>query len=261
MKLLLLAVCCGLLSKPEVVSTELLCDASVIEAGRPVRVGVMFHMRPGWHVYWANPGDAGLPTSVKFNVPKGFVVSELSWPTPVVFSQGGGVTGHGYSGTVLLFATLTPPATLSGPVLIQADASWLMCNDDQCLPGSAKLQLELPVGKAVVAANAAVFEQWQRRVPVETEGSPLRTRTAREGEGRYAIELTWAGPAGRAVSFHPQPEEGMNVTDVAADGRRIAFRVERLKGVTSTSSTLSAVIGFTDAVGERRGVRLAIDLR
>ena len=28
---------------------------------------------PGWHGYWLNPGDAGLPMDVKWQLPAGFV--------------------------------------------------------------------------------------------------------------------------------------------------------------------------------------------
>src|SRR5262250_2054351 len=34
--------------------------------GRVARVGVLFTLDPGWHVYWRNPGEAGLPTRLAF---------------------------------------------------------------------------------------------------------------------------------------------------------------------------------------------------
>ena len=43
------------------VQAELLSDVSAIQPGKPFWLGVHLTVDPGWHVYWKNPGDAGLP--------------------------------------------------------------------------------------------------------------------------------------------------------------------------------------------------------
>ena len=105
-------------------------------AGAPFKVGVLFRIAPEWHIYWKYPGDAGLATEVKFELPKGFVAGELRWPLPQSFLQPGDVTGYGYSDEVMLTAEVTPPKDL--PVgeefAIRAKASWLSCRDI-CRPG------------------------------------------------------------------------------------------------------------------------------
>ena len=37
---------------------------------------------PGWHGYWLNPGDAGLPMDVQWQLPKGLAVGALRYPVP-----------------------------------------------------------------------------------------------------------------------------------------------------------------------------------
>ena len=37
---------------------------------------------PGWHGYWLNPGDAGLPMDVKWQLPTGFSAGPLRYPVP-----------------------------------------------------------------------------------------------------------------------------------------------------------------------------------
>src|SRR5262249_49322754 len=59
---------------------RLVAGATTIEAGKQVEGGVLLALRPGWHVYWLNPGDAGLPTSVRWTMPDGFTVGALRWP-------------------------------------------------------------------------------------------------------------------------------------------------------------------------------------
>src|SRR6476659_11270819 len=47
-------------------------------------VELAIHMRPaaGWHGYWQNPGDAGLPMDVKWQLLTGFSVGPLRYPVP-----------------------------------------------------------------------------------------------------------------------------------------------------------------------------------
>ena len=54
--------------------------------------------------------------------------------------------GNGYDGDLLLPVTITPPADLqpNSNVELQVAAEWLMCQDE-CVPGNAKLSLQLPV--------------------------------------------------------------------------------------------------------------------
>ena len=54
-------------------------------------VELAIHMRPapGWHGYWQNPGDAGLPMDVKWQLPKGFAAGPLRYPVPVAADRRG----------------------------------------------------------------------------------------------------------------------------------------------------------------------------
>ena len=64
------------------VSAELLSENFEIEPGRQFTVGLLLKMDPGWHVYWKNPGDSGLPTTIDWGLPEGFKVENLKWPAP-----------------------------------------------------------------------------------------------------------------------------------------------------------------------------------
>src|SRR5580698_5262682 len=134
---------------PQHVHTQLLADVSAIEPGKPFRLGIKFTIDPGWHIYWTNPGDAGLPTRVKFDLPDGFSASDVQYPTPLRIEQPGNIVMFGYEDSVLLFATITPPAQLpqdfSGK--FSASASWLVCSD-VCIPGKSQDSISLPMSAA-----------------------------------------------------------------------------------------------------------------
>ena len=92
------------------VTARIVSDASAIDRASSFRLGVELVPEPGWHVYWRNPGEAGLATEVVFELPAGFAADQLQWPVPVVFEQPGGLIGYGYKKPVVLAATVTSAA-------------------------------------------------------------------------------------------------------------------------------------------------------
>src|SRR5271157_383172 len=130
------------------VVAQVVVEQTSILPGKPFTAGVSLRMDPGWHVYWKNPGDSGLPTKVSWEMPAGFTAGALQWPVPERFETQGLVT-YGYSGKVLLLAVITPPPSLpaSQAVTLRANAEWLACTIE-CTPGKAALGISLPVGPA-----------------------------------------------------------------------------------------------------------------
>jgi thiol:disulfide interchange protein DsbD len=122
-------------------------------------------MEPGWHTYWRNPGDSGLPTRVRWTLPEGFVAGEIRWPYPVRFVSGP-VVSYGYTGEVLLPVEIRVPATATGSEAhLLARVEWLECQE-ACLPGKAELSLTLPVrAGARPSRAAAAFGEARRRLP------------------------------------------------------------------------------------------------
>ncbi|MDB5297274.1 MAG: dsbd3, partial [Phycisphaerales bacterium] len=111
------------------VTAAVVADVAAVAPGKPFRVGVRLTVSPGWHVYWQNPGDAGLPTVVELRLPPGFAHKPFGFPTPVRFDQPGDVVGFGYEGELMVVAEVTPPADLplGRPVRVSAEADWLVC--------------------------------------------------------------------------------------------------------------------------------------
>ncbi len=255
------------------VEPRLVVSTAHVEAGKPFLLGVLFHIQRGWHVYWHNPGDAGLPTSVRWILPEGFTSGPLRWPVPERFDQPGGVVGYGYDDTLLLSATVTPPATLAqgAPVALRADAGWLAC-EKLCLRGKKTLELSVgpPAGGKDGAADAALFEDWAKKLPVDAEaGSAPVALAARGGVprdggiGTVTVTLDWK-EAPRAVEWFPPSDPALDVEEARSrtDGSRtqLTFRAKRLAGEETESAPLDSVVAYTDAGGMRRGIRVPISL-
>lgn len=136
--------------------------------GKEVQTAFRLELDTGWHTYWLNPGEGGMKISVTWELPAGWTAGELEHPVPKRFKTGE-LAGFGYEGTVILPVKLTPPAGFSGPVKLKGKISWLTCNDDQCLPGKAELELSLNAGAPAATDEAKAIEHALKKIPRPTE--------------------------------------------------------------------------------------------
>src|SRR3972149_1717831 len=155
---------------PSPVKVELLTDVVNVKPGGAFILGVLFRIKPGWHIYWKNPGDSGLPTSVMFALPDAFSVGQLRWPVPARFYRSGDIVDYGYAESVMVSAKVKAPAELSSSsiVPIHANVSWLSC-EKICIPGHANLELKLPVSEMPAPVNGELFAQWEEHLPSDSE--------------------------------------------------------------------------------------------
>ncbi len=125
---------------------HLVSDVSAVAAARTFKLGVLLDMKEGWHTYYKEPGDAGMKTSIDWQLPPGFKASEIIWQKPQKFIEAG-ITTYGYHDKVLLAAVITPPAAFKPAdktFVFKAKVKWLSCKDI-CLPGQGDVSLTLPV--------------------------------------------------------------------------------------------------------------------
>lgn len=132
--------------------------------GVPVQTAFRLVLDKGWHTYWLNPGEGGMKISVTWELPAGWTAGELEHPVPKRFKTGG-LPGFGYEGTVIFPVKLTPPAGFSGPAKLKGKISWLTCNDDQCLPGEAALELSLDAGTPAATAGTKAIDEALKKIP------------------------------------------------------------------------------------------------
>lgn len=137
----------GLRTPPDLVRASLVTEPAAVAGAQPFTLAVRMQIKPGWHVYWRNPGDSGLPPEVTWTLPAGFNAGAIRWPAPERIPIAT-LMNYGYEGEVTLLVPVTPPPSLdpASPVRIQAKLTYLVC-ETECVPGSADLGLTLPVGE------------------------------------------------------------------------------------------------------------------
>ena len=160
---------------------QLLLSANPARPGDTIWAGVDLKMDAGWHTYWKNPGDSGIATTIKWDLPPGVTAGEIQRPLPEKLPPAE-VTTYGYEHEVMLLAPLTLATNLTpGPLVLKADVSWLECKE-QCVPGKASIEATLNIGSETkTSADAAMIESWKDKVPNALTGSDWNVRAWWEG--------------------------------------------------------------------------------
>lgn len=168
------------------IEAALFAETRAPAPGEDVRIAIRMTPEPGWHGYWINPGDSGLPMSVEWEAPAGVGFGELSHPAPTLLDIQG-IASYVHEGPFTLLATMTMPSGLQqGTALpITANLNWLACSDTLCVPESASLSTTLRVGEgAPDAQGAAVIRDAALALPDPLSGATY----ARQG-GEWMIDI------------------------------------------------------------------------
>jgi thiol:disulfide interchange protein DsbD len=206
-----------------------------------VKLALAFKLKPGWHIYWKNPGDAGLPPQVMAAPP--VTLGAISFPPPEFFSQGG-VGAYVLSGHVILPFTA---AGVGGKRLV-VQARWLVCSDI-CIPEQAAFTLTLNGG---ASAEAGLFPTAPSTVP-----SPYPAHFTPDGT------LSLAGVTAAQVKSARFFPESANVLmndlpqplSFNADGLRL-----QLPLTGPARASLSGVLELTDPSGQMLALALSATL-
>jgi DsbC/DsbD-like thiol-disulfide interchange protein len=164
-------------------------------------VGIRLEMEKGWHTYWRNPGDAGLPTRVTWDLPEGLTAGEIRWPYPARFSTGP-ILSYGYEHEVMLLVEVRVPPTIgAGQLRLSGRVDWLECQQT-CLPGKADVVLTLPVRAATAPGpHAALFGEARRRLPAKDPA--WRFSLSPPVHGLSLVVRPPRGQVVRAAYFYP----------------------------------------------------------
>ncbi len=188
-------------------TVTLVSDTDAVQSGRPLHLGLRFRLAPGWHIYWQNPGDAGIAPELALTLPAGAAAGQIEWPTPERLPEGPVMT-YSYRGDITLPLRVTPG---SGPLEVTAKADWLVC-DKVCVPEEGSFQLSLPPGQPAPSAEAPLFAAAAQRTPVPSpfaaSVAPDATLAlAGDGLSPLTVREAWFFPdaAGAIDQAAPQP--------------------------------------------------------
>ncbi len=190
----------------EPVKAHLVSEVESIQPGASFHVGLLLEMEKGWHTYWLNPGDSGLPTTVAWDLPPGFVPGGIQWPYPNRLGTDT-IVNFGYEQEVLLITEIKASQMIKPDetIRISARVDWLVCKDE-CLPGHADLVMDLPVKNAASADSrwAIKFAEARKKLPISLMDWGIQVFT--DGD-QATIRITspfWFESDFTHISFFPE---------------------------------------------------------
>ena len=219
-------------------TATLITDTDAIAPGQAFQAALRLRLAPGWHVYWRNPGDAGIAPELAFTLPAGAAAGDIMWPAPLRLPEGSLVT-YGYTGDVVLPVTLTGAAGA-----VQLQANWLICQT-LCVPEDATLTLDLPAGTAAPSAQAPLFAvNIPRPTPWPARFGPDGTlRVDGAGFTPASVASAWFAPLWPDQISNAAPQ----TLSLAADGLTLTLTPA---AKFQPDTPLEGVLTLTDSRGQ-----------
>lgn len=153
---------------------ELISERSAATPGDQFLAAVKLDIDPGgWHVYWRNPGDSGLPPVVAWTLPPGVTNGEFVWPAPHAIPLTT-LMNYGYETQLVLPIEMRVPADAKpgDTIVIEGALDILICLDT-CIPESGVIKLSVPIEVAprTDAGASALIAEALAAAPTPLSGS------------------------------------------------------------------------------------------
>jgi len=229
-----------------------------------VRAGIEIKLDPGWHTYWRDPGDSGMPPKIDFSGSDNVKSVTVLWPVPERFPDGAGGTSIGYLDRVILPLHVAPE-NAGKPSSLQLKLGYDICRN-MCVPVESELKLSLNGDGAEEAAIEKAEIRVPRRAALSEGGLKAGTtkdvgarslaivsvhREAGSPHDRVVVEV--AAPAGAAVDLFaegPTPDWSLPLPEAKGSGngstRQFTFELDGLPPDAKAQGamlTLTAVSG------------------
>ncbi len=215
-----------------------------------LRLGLHVRLDPEWKIYWRSPGTAGLPPALSWSDSANLAETVLRWPAPKRFELFG-LQSFGYADEVVLpiEARLAEPGAAAA---LRADVEYLVCRDI-CIPGTARVALDLGAGPPEPSPAAHLIERFSGRVPVPAASARVAL-AAETGNGALVVtaqaERAFAAPdlfiETTALSDLPAPR--IALADAGREARFVFQDVALRSGTTLTATLVDGPLALESAL-------------
>lgn len=156
-------------------------------------VGVHIETEIGWHTYWRNPGDSGVPPTFDWTGSQNLDAAKVKWPAPQSLPLEY-ATSIGYEDEVV-FPVVISPQNATLPLELSLRLDYAVCLDI-CIPLSAELSASIEPHDLPDPVMIGLVNSYNATVPRVQDGI--------------------SGPAPRIVKSWVEEREGVVVLHVEA---------------------------------------------
>ncbi|HUU38771.1 MAG TPA: protein-disulfide reductase DsbD domain-containing protein, partial [Candidatus Desulfaltia sp.] len=195
-------------------------------------VGLHIQLAPSWHLYWINPGDAGLAPEITWNLPPGYEAGPLRFPTPEKFVHSD-IVAYGFKSEVLILCEIRPsgPLTATEMPTIACQLDWMACQES-CITGREAIKVSPATQTpADLKRSRKILSRFARRFPKPLDTARISLKEAGFVKSRngWQVEIPLMGKGGGLVSdFYPYPIENFVVAHnrIARSGGKVIIPLE-----------------------------------
>ena len=144
---------------------ELLVETNEIVVNEDFVIGIKFEIEPGWHIYWKNPGDSGLPAEIEWKNTESIEFKKFLWPSPQKTPEEPLMT-YGYYNEVVLPAIFSVDSNYikNGPSIFEIN--FLIC-EKICIPEKAVIDFDLSsYSDDDIQVSREILSSWYNELPI-----------------------------------------------------------------------------------------------
>ena len=219
--------------------------------------GVELVLDPGWHTYWRNPGEAGIPPRFDFSQSTNVASVDVLYPAPERYDDGSGVSLI-YRDEVV-FPLVVKPERPGETVVLRVRAEFGICSE-VCIPTNAESELEAPAEPRADPLTDARLTQFRARVPTAPDPGRFDIEAVTASADALLIDVRTPDSSYIDLFAEPPPDwyigQPVLVSRQAGMARYSLSLAGRPEGVATTGKTFRFV-----AVAGGEAIEKPIEIR
>jgi len=216
----------------------------------------------GWHVYWKNPGDSGLPPTAEWAPSPGVTFGDFRFPAPHAIPLAT-LMNYGYEHQLVLpfQIQVAADAKPGSEIAIGGKIEYLICADI-CIPEGIDLSTTLRVAASpeTDADGSAIIVATLPHIPVAMTGKATVERTPKG----FRVAVVDSGVVGAVATaknmrFFPDGPELSNPAKqlVRTGANGVSIELTASDFAKEGDQNLSGIIAMTDEAGSTRAWEVA----
>lgn len=227
--------------------------SSSFTSGQRFELALVFTMTNGWHTYWQNPGEAGIPTTFDWTLPLGFSIQSMQEPVPLRHVEDGITTFIHEKEAIYLFQIQTP-LEIPDSLYFEVNIDWLECKSI-CRAGSAELSFTLPKSEKDLPPVATKQLQKRAKHQYPLPSQQFQGKISRHGDQVIVNINTFKQKGSRItdVDFFPSDEMVYDIShkpELKSWFGTQKIRIPLLPDIEQAPTALNGILRITEGSGE-----------